>query len=83
MPEKCDEYNDISNILRDQIRLNMNRNRHIKMVSCIVCGNLYQGETGSSGHTRICRDQRYPGHLDSNSVAAHLSNGHPEYMRDP
>ena len=51
---------------------------------CTVCGGQYRGETGSGAHTRISSHKaEIRANLDTNSMAAHLSNEHPKYSRDP
>ena len=51
---------------------------------CTVCGNQYRGETGSGAHTRISSHKAdIRTNNDTNSMAAHLTNEHPEHTRDP
>ena len=51
---------------------------------CTVCGNQYKGETGSGAHTRISsHTAEIRANQDTNSMAAHLNNEHPEYSKDP
>ena len=43
-----------------------------------------EGETGSGAHTRIrFHKAEIRANQDTNSMAAHLINEHPEYLRDP
>ena len=45
---------------------------------------MYKGETGSGAHTRISSHKsEIRANLDTNSMAAHLSNEHPDQSRDP
>ena len=52
--------------------------------TCLICGSLYQGETGFSAHTRVCQHKEdIRRNNDNNSMSVHLSEHHPEYRGDP
>ena len=52
--------------------------------TCMICGNVYRGETGFGAQTRVnqhredIRKNNY-----NNSMALHLSEQHPEHRGDP
>ena len=52
--------------------------------TCIICGNIYHGETGFGAHTRVSQHKEdIRRNNDNNSMAAHLSDHHPEHQGDP
>ena len=52
--------------------------------TCLLCGSLYRGETGFGAHTRVCQHQEdIRRNADSNSIALHITDQHPEYIGDP
>ena len=47
-------------------------------------GLAYRGETGFGAHTRVCQHQEdIRRNADSNSIALHITDQHPEYIGDP
>ena len=52
--------------------------------TCLLCGNIYRGETGFSAHTRVNQHMEdIRRNNDNNSMASHLSEHHPQYRGDP
>ena len=52
--------------------------------TCIICGNVYRGETGFGAHTRVCQHKDdIRRNSDTNSMAIHLTETHPEHRGDP
>ena len=52
--------------------------------TCIICGNVYRGETGFGAHTRVCQHKDdIRRNSDTNSMAIHLTETHPEHQGDP
>ena len=52
--------------------------------TCIICGNVYRGETGFGAHTRVCQHRAdIRRNSDTNSMSQHISLEHPEHRGNP
>ena len=52
--------------------------------TCTICGKIYIGETGFGAHSRVSQHQAdIRVNSATNSLAQHLSEEHPEHIRDP
>ena len=52
--------------------------------TCLICGDLYRGETGFSAHTRVGQHQEdLRRNSEQNSMAIHIAENHPDYRGDP
>ena len=51
--------------------------------TCIICGNIYRGETGFEAHTRVLQHgEDFRRKYVNNSMAAHISDHHLEHQGD-
>ena len=52
--------------------------------TCLICGNVYHGETGFGAHTRVSQHREdIRKNSDGNSISVHLAEQHPAYRGDP
>ena len=52
--------------------------------TCLLCGDIYKGETGFGAHTRVQQHREdIRRNADHNSMALHLAEKHPDHRGDP
>ena len=52
--------------------------------TCLICGNVYHGETGFGAHNRVSQHREdIRKNSDGNSISVHLAEQHPAYRGDP
>ena len=52
--------------------------------TCKLCGKIYRGETGFGAHSRVTQHRAdIRSNSVTNSLAQHISEEHPEHLRDP